>query len=85
MGRMLAVAERQVDAAARGDYLTSVGARQHVAASSGVHFWVFEHAEESGRFIEFVEGASERDVRAVAVDGELLQGPLALWREVRGG
>ena len=83
MARMLSFAERHVDEASRTDYLTSVGARQRAAASAGVHFWVFEHAEQSGRFIEFVEGASEHDVRSAAVGNHLLNPPVMIWREVQ--
>jgi hypothetical protein len=82
---MLAVAERRVDAAAIADYLTAVPARRNAAASFGVHFWVFEHTEDRGRFIEFVEGASEGDVRAAAAGSELSVDSLTLWREVQGG
>jgi len=84
MARMLAFAERHIDEASRTDYLTSVGARQRSAASSGVHFWVFEHADEGGRFIEFVEGASEQDVRSAAAGNNLLNPPVEVWREVQG-
>lgn len=85
MARMLAVAERRIDAAARTDYLTSIGARRQSAAATGVHFWVFEHADESGRFIEFVEGASEHDVRSVAEGDDVMRAALSIWREVQGG
>ena len=85
MTRLLAVTEHRVEAAVRADYLVAVGARQRAAASSGVHFWIFEHTDESGRFIEFVEGASEFAVRTAATDDNSPERSPSLWREVLGG
>ncbi|MES2522361.1 MAG: hypothetical protein V4617_06675 [Gemmatimonadota bacterium] len=85
MARLLVFAERRVDLEARPAYLADVRARQATAAASGAHFWVFEHAGESGRFVEFTEGGSEEAVRLVAGTSGDDHAPLALWREVQGG
>jgi hypothetical protein len=85
MARVLAFAERRVVPSARTAYLASVRERQQDAEAAGAHFWVFEHAGESGRFIEFTEGGSDASVRRVAGDSGDDGTPLALWREVQGG
>jgi len=85
MARVLAVTERRVEAPTRAAYLAEVAVRQDKAASDGAHFWVFEHAVESGRFIEFTEGSTDASVRAVAGPYATDGAPLALWREVQGG
>ena len=58
MPRALHMHERLVADAARADYLTTVEARRAHAVSVRAHFWVFEHATEPGRFVEFTEAAS---------------------------
>jgi hypothetical protein len=50
----------------------------------GANFWVFEHVEEHGRFVEFTEGESEASVRTVNAGPDHETASLALWREVRG-
>ena len=84
MPRLLTFAETRVDAAARAEYLARVAARRVTAASVGANFWVFEHVEEHGRFVEFTEGESEASVRTVNAGPDHETASLALWREVRG-
>ena len=78
MRKVLAVAERRIDAGRRSEYLTSLGARRSAANASGVAFWVFEHMVDAGRFIEFTEGADANAVAASLSD----QRTPELWREV---
>ncbi|MEO7522005.1 MAG: hypothetical protein ABIW79_09330 [Gemmatimonas sp.] len=84
MARLLAVTEHRVEGAVRAEYLVAVGERQRAAETSGVHFWIFEHTDERGRFIEFVEGASESAVRSAAGSVHSSEPSLSLWREVQG-
>ena len=84
MSRVLTFEEQRVDAATRAEYLARVAARRAVAASAGVNFWVFEHATDHGRFVEFTEGASADAVRAAHGESQHGNTSLALWREVRG-
>jgi hypothetical protein len=84
MPRLLTFAEQQVAAATRAEYLAGVAARRLVAASAGANFWVFEHVDQQGRFVEFTEGGSEAAVRAVNGEPDHGTASLALWREVRG-
>ncbi len=78
--RVLATTERHVDATARDDYFAELPQRRVVAAEAHVHFWVFEHATEIGRFIEFVEGP---DAVALARAFPTLM-PTNVWRAVQG-
>ena len=73
--------ERRVSAAERDAYLRDLEERRSAANHIRLHFWVFEHADESGRFVEFTEGACEDDI-ASAHSHAL---PAPLWREVYGG
>ena len=81
MTRVLATTERHVHADAREAYFAELQQRRVVFEEAHVHFWVFEHAIEDGRFIEFAEGA---DVLALA---SALGGstPANVWREVQRG
>ena len=81
MARVLTMVERRVPADGRAAYLRDVDTRRHAAAAARVHFWVFEHDDEPGRFVEFTEAGSADDVAALH-DGAL---PAPLWREVQGG
>ena len=81
MARVLAMRECMVTPEQRSAYLTYLAVRRARAAALSVHFWVFEHATESGRFVEFMEAANEHAIAAVQDDGQ----PTALWREVQGG
>ena len=78
--RVLMMVERRVSAAERADFLGTLAARRYAAEGAHAHFWVFEHVDEPGRFVEFTEAA---DATAVATvhDGAL---PAPLWREVLG-
>ena len=78
--RVLAFVERRVSPLERAAYLASVDARRRIASAARGHFWVFEHEDEPGRFVEFTEAADATDVATVH-DGVL---PAPLWREVRG-
>lgn len=80
MGRLLAMAECRVEESTRQAYLAGLDARKADAIASGAHFWVFEHAGEPGRFLEFTEAGSEAALRAASVK----PGALDLWREVKG-
>ncbi len=81
MSRVLATTERHVHAHAREAYFAALQQRRVDFEEAHVHFWVFEHATEDGRFIEFAEGA---DVVALtsALSGST---PTNVWREVQGG
>jgi hypothetical protein len=81
MARVLAMRECEVTPEQRSAYLASLAVRRARAAALSVHFWVFEHATESGRFVEFMEAANEDAIAALQEDGQ----PPALWREVQGG
>ncbi len=81
MSRVLSMAERRVDATEREAYLATLTTRRAAAAAAQAHFWVFEHADDGGRFVEFTEAASDGAI--VAARGH--DAPVALWREVQGG
>lgn len=81
MARTLSIIERRVSDAERVAYLAALPARKQRAAAVPAHFWVFEHAAERGRFVEFTEAAGEEQV--AAVHGH--DAPADLWREVQGG
>ena len=81
MARVLAMQERVVALVEREAYVASLVDRRARAAAVPAHFWVFEHATESGRFVEFTEAASD-DAIAAAHEGDTSAG---LWREVQGG
>ncbi|WP_309672931.1 hypothetical protein [Gemmatimonas sp.] len=81
MARVLAMQERLVAPVEREAYMAHVAIRRARAAAVPAHFWVFEHATESGRFVEFTEAASDD---AIAAAHEPDQTP-GLWREVQGG
>lgn len=81
MARVLTMCERQVSTTERAAYLESLTLRRAAAAAAHVHFWVFEHSDEPGRFVEFTEAGAVDDI-AAAHDGEL---PAPVWREVQGG
>ncbi len=81
MARSLAIVERQVGDDERADYLAALAARRSRAAAMRAHFWVFEHATERGRFVEFTEAANDASI--ASLHGHDLPGQL--WREVQGG
>lgn len=81
MARVLTMQERVVAQAEREAYMATLVIRRARAAAVPAHFWVFEHATESGRFVEFTEAASDE---AIAAASEPDQTP-GLWREVQGG
>jgi hypothetical protein len=81
MPRTLSMQERRVSDAERADYLAALSARSSSASAAQAHFWVFEHARESGRFLEFTEAAD-----AVTLAQLLgVEDVSDHWREVRGG
>ena len=75
MARTLTIVERRVSEAERAEYLAAL------SAVVPAHFWVFEHATERGRFVEFTEAAGEQQIAAAHGD----HAPADLWREVQGG
>jgi hypothetical protein len=81
MARVLTIVERRVPATEREAYFAALDSRRRAAAERHAHFWIFEHSDEAGRFVEFTEGADANDIAAVH-DGEL---PAPFWREVQGG
>ena len=80
MARLLAMVECRIEPSMRHEYLAALDARKADAVASGAHFWVFEHAGEPGRFLEFTEAGSEAAMRAVIGN----EGAPDLWREVKG-
>lgn len=77
MSRHLSIVERHIDGRDEPSYRESLIARRDSATAAAVHFWVFAHAQDSQRYVEFVEGSDAAQVAAVAgVD----QG--ALWRAI---
>lgn len=81
MARALHMQERRVSAEARADYLAALPARKERAAAVQAYFWVFEHAGESGRFLEFTEAKREEDLAALVGLADASDS----WREVQGG
>ncbi len=81
MSRVLSMAERHVDGAAREEYLATLALRRATAAAARAHFWVFEHASDRGRVLEFTEAASDDAI--ASAQGH--NAPELLWREVQGG
>ncbi|MDQ8158690.1 MAG: hypothetical protein P3B76_00155 [Gemmatimonadota bacterium] len=81
MARVLTMQECVVAPAERGAYLAALAERRQRAAAVSAHFWVFEHATESGRFVEFTEAAGEAQLAALQDAGT----PPDRWREVQGG
>jgi len=81
MARTLSIVECRIRDDERADYLAALPARAARAAAASAHFWVFEHASERGRFVEFTEaGDAQRLAELVGNDA-----PADFWREVRGG
>ncbi len=81
MSRVLSMNERRVEAVEREAYLAALPVRRAAASAVHAHFWVFEHATEHGRFVEFTEAASDDVLRAA--HGH--DAPTDSWREVEGG
>lgn len=75
---MLSMLERRVSASERTAFLHALPARRVAAKAGRVHLWVFEHAEEPGRFVEFTEAAHASDLASLH-EGQL---PAPLWRAV---
>jgi hypothetical protein len=71
--------ERRVSADERTTFLQLLSVRRRAAEAVRAHVWVFEHATDVGRFVEFTEAASPEDIAAVH-DGTT---PAPIWREVR--
>jgi hypothetical protein len=81
MARTLTIVERRVSDDERAGYLAALSERRQRAATVAANFWVFEHAAERGRFVEFTEGAGEEPIAALHRNDM----PADLWREVQGG
>jgi hypothetical protein len=81
MARTLTIVERRVSDAERAAYLAALSLRKQRAAAVPAHFWVFEHADERGRFVEFTEAAGEPQIAALHEHDM----PGDIWHEVQGG
>lgn len=81
MPRTLTIVERRVSDAERAEYLAALPGRKARAAAVPAHFWVFEHATERGRFVEFTEAGGEAQIAALHGTDQ----PRDLWCEVQGG
>lgn len=79
MPRRLVMRERIVPDEERGGYEQAVRQREHQARTVHAHFWVFEHISERGRFVEFVEAASDEVLAAMLGDV-----PADRWTEFQG-
>jgi len=81
MARTLTIVERRVSDEERADYLAALSRRKQRAVAVPAHFWVFEHADDRGRFVEFTEAAGEEQIAALH-ERDM---PADIWREVQGG
>lgn len=81
MARVLSMQEQRIATADRAAYLAALPERRQRAAAVQAHFWVFEHAGDPGRFVEFTEAASE-GMLATASGSDATPD---VWREVQGG
>ncbi len=66
--RTLLVTERTVAHGERDAYLQSLPQTRARCADAQVQFWVFEHAEQGSRFIEFAEAKDESSLEALALN-----------------
>lgn len=77
MTRHLSIVEKTVGHADHAAYRESLRARQAAAKVAAANFWVFEHASDAHRYVEFVEGTDAAQVAHLAnVE------PGALWRAI---
>jgi hypothetical protein len=81
MARTLNIVECRVSDDERADYLAALPARTARAAAVSAHFWVFEHASDRGRFVEFTEAGDAQRLADLLGNDK----PADFWREVRGG
>jgi hypothetical protein len=77
MSRHLAIVERVVHQEDAQDYLSSLVPRQQTAANVDANFWVFAHASDANRFVEFVEGSDASQVARLSGVEQA-----ALWRAI---
>ena len=77
MSRHLAIVERQVNGAEAAEYLSALVHRQETAASENANFWIFAHASDANRYVEFVEGADAAQVARLSGVEQA-----ALWRAI---
>lgn len=75
--RHLAIVERQLEAGDASAYRASLQHRQSMAQQANAQFWVFAHASDANRFVEFVEGADASQVAQVSGVEQA-----ALWRAI---
>jgi len=80
VARALTIVERHVSEVERTEYLAALPQRKQRAAAVPAHFWVFEHASERGRFIEFTEAGGVSEL--AKVHGQDMTDHS--WREVQG-
>lgn len=88
MSRVLVMSERTVRTSDRASYVSTLDARKQSAGAVGANFWVFERADNSEKFLEFVEAGSTAALTS-AIDRTsssqfqtLSHTPV--WREVSG-
>jgi hypothetical protein len=77
--------ERVVPDAERPAYLAAMADRRARAAELQVHAWVFEHARDSGRFVEFLEAGSVEALTAAQQVTGMAGDPSHRWVEVHEG
>ncbi len=76
--RTLLVTERRITALERAEYMSGLVRKRAKCARAGVQFWVFEHDQESHRFLEFVEAKDSLLLDALELDVP----PATRWRAV---
>ena len=77
MARHLSMLERRIDGPDENAYIASLAGRVAAATEAEAHFWVFSHASDPHRYVEFVEGANASKVAELSGVSES-----ALWRAV---
>lgn len=80
MARALSIQEKQVSDSERSDYLAAIPQRSANAVAAKSHFWVFEHASERGRFVEFHETPDAQTLQQLLESSSVPEH----WCEVRG-
>lgn len=81
MARALSIQEKQISDSDRETYLAAIPERAAAAVAVQSHFWVFEHATERGRFVEFHETPDAESLGRLLGSDSVPEH----WCEVRGG
>ena len=88
MPRVLVMSERTVGSADRTSYVHALAARKESAGAVGANFWVFERADNSEVFLEFVEAGSTEALTSAISSTRSSQFQTSshapVWREVSG-